>query len=172
MRLQCSYCRSFFGETEPLDDDAVTHGMCDECFEHFDAQWAGQNLESFLDKFEFPVLAVGPDSRIVAVNERAATFVRRPRRSVRGFLGGEALECANARLPEGCGETVHCQRCSIRRAVMDTRLSGHAHHRVETSFDRVDGHRRFWISTELLVPPGGGDTVVVLTVEESLADGS
>jgi len=83
MRLQCSYCRSFFGEAEPLDDDAISHGMCDECFDHFDAQWEGQDLEGFLDKFRFPVLAVGSDSRVVAVNEHASAFVQRPRSASR-----------------------------------------------------------------------------------------
>ncbi len=91
---------------------------------------------------------------------------------MRGFLGGEAMECVNARLPEGCGETEHCRTCTIRRTVMDTHLSGQPHERVATALDRVDGPVRFWVSTELLVRPGGGVPVVMVTIEEMPSDAS
>ncbi len=166
MRLICSYCRREYGETEPLAEDGPSHGICEACFEHYSAQWDGQAIEDYLEGFPFPVLAVGADSRIAAVNELASSFVDRPKRKMRGFLGGEAMECVHARLPEGCGRTEHCRTCTIRRTVMDSHESGRSHRRVLTTLNREDGPVQFWVSTELLVPPEGDVAVVIVTVEE------
>jgi ferredoxin len=34
--------------------------------------------------------------------------------------GGEVFECVNARLPGGCGKTIHCSACVVRRSVTTT----------------------------------------------------
>ena len=58
MRVRCSYCRQTYGEKEPLDDDRITHGICRECMSYYGPQWSGESLEGFLDRYEYPVLAV------------------------------------------------------------------------------------------------------------------
>jgi hypothetical protein len=44
-----------------------------------------------------------------------------------GFRGGDVFECAYASLPGGCGETIHCEACTIRNTVMDTFKTGKSH---------------------------------------------
>jgi len=170
MRLQCSFCRCMYGQVEPLDDASISHGMCADCFEHFDRQWSGIGLEEYLDTFPFPVLAVDADSRIAAINEPAEAMVQRSSSEVRGLLGGEATECVYARLPGGCGQTRHCQFCTIRRTVMDTHLTGEPHRRVEATLNQEAGPVRFLISTQKIVPARGDVAVVMLSIEEVLDD--
>ena len=31
MRVRCAWCRTILGEKEPLSDDSVTDGICDDC---------------------------------------------------------------------------------------------------------------------------------------------
>ena len=31
MLVECAWCKKSMGEKEPLDSDAVTHGMCPQC---------------------------------------------------------------------------------------------------------------------------------------------
>lgn len=170
MKLQCSYCRCIFGETEPLDDHSVSHGMCSDCFAHFDRQWSGQGLEEFLDRLPFPVLAIDGDSRVAAINEKASAMVQHTSSEVRGLLGGEATECVYSRLPEGCGRTRHCHLCAIRRCVMDTHESGEPHRRVPATLNQQAGPVQFLISTEKILPPLGGPEIVLLSIEEVPGD--
>jgi hypothetical protein len=43
---------------------------------------------------------------------------------IEGYRGGDVFECAYARLPEGCGKTVHCSGCTIRNTVIKTFATG------------------------------------------------
>ena len=58
MKVICSYCRRRLEDKEPLDNDMVTHAMCDECAVHFMKQWRGLSLGEYLDQFGFTVLVV------------------------------------------------------------------------------------------------------------------
>jgi hypothetical protein len=94
--------------------------MCDECRAHFERQIDGLPLDHYLDGFDTPVMIVDGEGRLVASNERAAAMCGKPQRELFGLLGGEAMECGYARLPGGCGRTVHCETCTIRNAVTAT----------------------------------------------------
>lgn len=149
MRVICSFCRQDLGKRPPLKDGSVTHGMCGPCGEYFGAQWGGLSYADYLDRFSFPVVLVEGDGRVVASNEPACAFLGRQPRELFGLLGGEALECAHARLPEGCGKTVHCSTCAIRQAVTQTHATGAPVHRVPATLRRVDRTLDLWVSTAL-----------------------
>ena len=120
MKVICSYCRKKIGEKEPINDDSVSHGMCQECYDYYKEQVNGLPLDQFLDRFEVPLLVVDKNVRIVAANKMFENLTGRSHRDVFGLLGGEVMECVYARLPEGCGRTAHCLACSIRNTVMAT----------------------------------------------------
>lgn len=147
MRIVCSYCHQELGEKEPLDDHAVSHGMCAECERYFARQWSGLKLGEYLDDIEFPALAVNRDRRVLAANRRMAELLGKSDREQFGLLGGEAMECQYARLPEGCGQTIHCQTCTIRRAVLDAMETGLPQLRVPAYLNQVDRHIKMLIST-------------------------
>lgn len=121
MIVICSYCRKFIREKEPLANKNNTHGMCNDCYESRMKQLKGLSFDEYLEGFDIPVLIVDNEGRIVAANGNALALVDKPLEEVKGFLGGEALECVYSRLPEGCGNTVHCPACTIRKLVEKTR---------------------------------------------------
>lgn len=124
MKIICSYCREGMGEKEPLDDPGVTHGICPECYKHFSPQWEGLHLSEYLDTFDEPMVVFTSDTRVIAFNKSyAGTFLEEEEKPA-GLFGGEFMECAHARLPGGCGQTVHCRSCTIRNTLQATLRTG------------------------------------------------
>ena len=120
MIVICSYCRKFIKEKEPLANKNNSHGVCNDCFEARMKQLNGLSFDQYLEGFDIPVLIVDNDCKILAANSNALALTDKPLAKVKGFFAGEALECAYSRLPEGCGYTVHCPACTIRRLVEKT----------------------------------------------------
>jgi PAS domain-containing protein len=149
VHLVCSYCRKDLGKKPPFNDASLTHGMCKACGEYFGAQWGGITYGEYLDRFGFPVVMVEGEGRVVAINKPACDFLGRGPGDVIGLLGGEALECAHARLPEGCGKTVHCSACAIRNSVTRTHQTGEPLSRVPARLRRSDRAFDLLVSTAL-----------------------
>lgn len=151
----CAWCsRSLENPDEIINAETVredvTHGICLSCsLEFMDDET--QDLEAYLDSLPVPLMTVGPDSRIDYINSRAChEFNLEPQRS-RGQLGGDVLRCAFARLPGGCGHTIHCLACTVRKTVEDTFRTGTPHLNVPASLEhsRQGGPRQvdYYIST-------------------------
>ncbi len=149
MHVICSYCRKDMGTKPPLRDGGVTHAMCPECDAYFGTQWAGMSYPAFVARFPFPVVLVEAEGRVVAMNEAACGFLGRQPREVVGLLGGEAMECAYARLPEGCGKTTHCAACAIRNSVQETHRTGRTLTRVPATLRRASQQHQLLVSTRL-----------------------
>jgi PAS domain-containing protein len=148
VKVICSYCRKIIGEKEPINDDSVTHGICQECYDYYEEQLNGLPLDKFLDRFEVPLFVVDKNVRIVAANKIFENMTGRSHRDVFGLLGGEVMECAYARLPEGCGETIHCLACSIRNTVMAAMESGEPQIQVPVKLRRESKEIGMVISAE------------------------
>ncbi len=150
MRVVCSYCRGVIREVEPLALDQVSHGLCEPCDQHFSRQWEGLSLGEYLDDYSCPVVVVDGDARVMAANGAASQLLGTEASDLRGLLSGEALECVHARLPEGCGKTVHCRTCTLRRTIGVTISSGQPQDRVPASLQRSDGPVALHVSTSLV----------------------
>jgi len=148
VKVICSYCRKIIGEKEPINDDSVSHGMCQECYDYYKEQLKGLSLDKYLDRFEVPLLIVDKNVRIVAANKMFENMTGRSHRDVFGLLGGEIMECAYARLPEGCGQTVHCLACSIRNTVMSAMENRELQMHVPVKLRRESKEIEMVISTE------------------------
>ena len=61
---------------------------------------------------------------------------------VSAVLAGLLFECENAFMPGGCGNTVHCEGCSVRNAITDTAQSSFPHEREQTCLRQRDPVRR------------------------------
>jgi PAS domain-containing protein len=149
VRVVCSYCRKDMGRRPPLNDGGLTHAMCPACDEYFGRQWAGMSLAEYLDRFSFPVMLMEAEGRVVAANQAAGAMLDRDPAGMAGLLGGEALECVHARLPEGCGHTTHCATCAIRNAVTRTHRTGQPLTRVPARLKGRKGSADLLISTAL-----------------------
>lgn len=108
----------------PGEPRGVSHGMCPDCDGHFERLWGGISLAEYLDELPQPVAVVDAGARVAAVNRRMSELTGRSSDELRGLLAGEAMTCVHSRLPEGCGGTVHCRECAIRRTVVEVAKTG------------------------------------------------
>lgn len=150
MKMICSYCRKHCGEKEPLDDDRISHGMCEDCFDYFVRQKQGLPLDEYLDEFDVAILIVNREGRIAALNKKAAARLEKDPKSVVGLLPGEAVECDFSRLPEGCGNTVHCDTCMLRQTIMHTLTTGKPLRNVRKTVLRNNRETDMVISSEFV----------------------
>lgn len=165
MKIICAACGKDLG-TKPadnFDENAVSHGLCESCAFHFQAQ-VGMSLPEYLEGLDVPVVTVTSEGTINSANHKALTMLGKPPLMIQGQKGGNVFECENAYLPEGCGNTIHCSACTIRNTVMDTIQTGNPHYNVPAYLNQLahgGSHRiELFISTE---KKGG---VVFLKIEK------
>jgi PAS domain-containing protein len=152
MERVCAWCGTRLGYIESsADQDAITHGLCPECAHHLFAQ-AGMPLEEYLDGLGAPILVVDASGTIQTADRQARALLQKELVEIQGYRGGEVFECVHARLPGGCGNTVHCSGCAIRHTVMETLRTGTGHLCVPAYLDHAapggTERIRFLISTE------------------------
>ncbi len=171
MKIICAWCnKEIKADDQPVGSSGfeVSHGMCQECAEQFLAN-ESLTLEEFLNRLDAPVLMVNEDVEVLLANDQALQILGKNLETVKGFRSGDALECAHARLPEGCGRTIHCKTCTIRISVTETFKTGKCFRRVPAYLDRADRDAvqriGFLISTEKV-----GD-VVLLRVDTVIPEG-
>jgi transcriptional regulator with PAS, ATPase and Fis domain len=133
MKRVCAWCDKEMGsvksEFNQPSDNVITHGICDDCKSNIRFQ-KGTDLQSFLDSFKSPILVVDTEGVVKTANKKAQSVLGKGGAEFEGYRFGDVFECANARLPGGCGHTIHCSGCTIRRTVMETRSTGKAFFRV------------------------------------------
>jgi hypothetical protein len=128
MRRVCAWCHKPLDD-KPEDGTPITHGICPLCAEQALASRIAIN--DFLKTIDAPVLAVDGDVRVIAANTPALLAVKKERAEVEDRLGGEVIVCFHSSQPGGCGGTVHCTGCQIRRSVKHTNETGESLARVK-----------------------------------------
>lgn len=105
-----------------------------------------------LDLVAEPVFLVDADGVFHAANRSGCRLVDKEPDAVLDRLLGDVIECANADLPGGCGQTVHCSMCTLRNTLIETLKTGQgASHVPATRNINAPGGERdvhFLISTE------------------------
>ncbi len=137
MKRVCAWCGKGMGTVagSKHPDDVLSHGICESCVDNLTFQ-LGAPLETYLDSMPLPVLVVDGHNIVKAVNEKGCKVLGKERREIVQHLGGNVFECAHARLPEGCGRTVHCSGCAIRRSIMRTYETGESQSMVPATLSR------------------------------------
>jgi PAS domain-containing protein len=161
MRVICSYCRRTIRADPHARITDVSHGMCESCGQHFERLWAGMPVDEYLDDLPEPVLITDADGRIIAMNSKLAELIGADRATTRGITSGEAFACVHSRLPEGCGRTVHCRECAVRRTVEMVARTGKPKERVSAYLDVEDGR----IDLRISAKPAKAGIVQVKIVE-------
>jgi hypothetical protein len=123
---------------ETIAQRAITGSICEECLDHFRAQ-EGMPLLDFLDLLGVPVLVADSDVAVTLANKPLLALLGKDLSQVKDQRGGDVFECAHARLPGGCGKTVHCSGCAIRRAVTETFATGKSLRNVTAYLNRDMG---------------------------------
>ena len=166
MKVVCAWCKKEMGDASSPDEGSnseITHGICAACKDYFFSDQA-RTLDRFLNQLDAPVLMVNPQGEVMLANDQALQFLGKDLKAVSGYKGGDVMECAYARLPEGCGNTRHCVACTIRNNVMETFNTGKSLRRVPAFLNRAGRHSihriKFLISTERV------NDVVLLRIDE------
>ena len=139
MKSVCAWCTKEMGTVEGSShrDPEISHGICESCVDNFTFQ-QGVPFQRYLDSIPVPVLAVDRYVVVKAVNRKACDVLGKDPREIVQHLGGNVFECAHARLPEGCGGTIHCSGCVIRKSVILTIETGEPQVRVAATLRRGD----------------------------------
>jgi hypothetical protein len=174
MREVCAWCEKDFGETkaDEASGEAISPTICVDRLRDVFAQPTGEPLRRSLRRIEAPVLVVSGTGRILTANVPVLDLLGKDLlgkdlRDIEGLPGGDVFECAYAKLPEGCGNTVHCSGCTIRRRVAETFETGKRFTRVPAYLrpggPSAPGRMELTISTEkvegvvlLRIDAGGG----------------
>jgi hypothetical protein len=163
----CAWCNTVLGQNDVEPREGKTHTICQGCWDNLDFQ-QGVALPRYLDTLSVPILVIDDGGRVQTANDAAMRFLGKTLAEISGFKGGNVFECRYARLPEGCGNTVHCSACTVRRTVMDTFTTGEGHFRVPAMLNigtMDDSHEvHFYITTRK------EDNMVLLHVEMVVAE--
>lgn len=150
MRTACAWCGADMGD-DGKGGEELSHGICSDCSVFFLQNVDDATMGVFLDRLPVPVLVVDDDVRILDGNEAALRLVGRKREEAVGFHSGDVFECAFARLPGGCGKSLHCRGCAIRNSVGRTRSTGESVADVPCYLRQVtrkgEKWKRFLVST-------------------------
>jgi PAS domain-containing protein len=160
MRFVCSYCRVAMGEDPSAAVQGTSHGMCRDCSDHFARLWEGMSLSEYLDTVPAPVAVMDGRGRVLGANREHGALAGGTE-AEEGGAACRAFACAWSRRPEGCGATVHCRECTIRRVVR----------RVQETGEPVVGARA-WLQTgdgllDLRISVSREREVVRVVVEEA-----
>jgi hypothetical protein len=161
LKIICAWCKAEIknGGFDKDTEHPISHGICPDCTEKMLSKYA-MPLTSYLDKFEKPVFLINSEGRILSANNAAYEALNKKPSRVNDHLGGDAFECDYAKLPGGCGNTIHCKTCTVRLTVTDTMLTGKSHTDILAygDFHFVTGRMnlKFIISTEKI-----GDKVLL-----------
>jgi PAS domain-containing protein len=154
MRIVCAYCRVVIREHVESCVEGTSHGMCPSCAQHFERLWeGGMSFSDYLDTLPAPIVVMNGEGRVIGANKKIASLFGRDTVELRGLPPGDAFACVWSRLPEGCGGSVHCRECTIRRAVA----------RIHETGEPVHGARA-WVQTE----QGLVDVLISVAAEEAL----
>ncbi len=165
----CLLCNQEIGTTGKHSgtDDEISHGLCPSCVPKFMAGHGCQFAE-FLDSLPAPIFVIDDNTRILGSNHEGLRLIGKSAADTHLLLGGEAFECRHAKEPGGCGQTIHCKTCTIRKTVTQTFQTGESCIRVPAYMDlgNITQERsvHYLISTEKVVD------VVLLRIDEVQAE--
>lgn len=142
MKTICAWCGSVLHEGSP----PVSHGICLPCRQQF-FQREDVSLQSFINSFSFPIVVVNSSFDPVAINRSAANSSHLSIQLAPDTTLGNVVECKYSHLPEGCGKTVHCSGCVLRRTVEDTHTSGRPAVMVPAAINTSSEEVGFYVST-------------------------
>jgi hypothetical protein len=137
MKRVCAWCNKDMGSVErgARPDTGTSHGICAGCLDNFEFQ-QGVPLQRYVDSIPLPVLVVDRHVVVKTVNRKACEALCKEPPEMVQHLAGNVFECAYARLPGGCGGTVHCSGCAIRRSITRTYETGEPQTRVPAVLHR------------------------------------
>ncbi len=137
MTVLCAWCRKQIAGNERSETGLASHGICPDCTDNFQFQEGG-SLRDYIESMPFPVAVFDSEMRLRFANAKASEIMGKTLDGATGDLVGDVFECAHARLPEGCGRTIHCSGCTIRRTLTEVHNSAKPQWTVPATLTKSD----------------------------------
>jgi hypothetical protein len=141
MNSACAWCGAEIAgsQSDGHPDHPVSHGICLSCRENFFSQ-NGLGFQEYLESLAVPILVVDNSFEILTANRKACEALGKTPTQLQRRLPGEIFDCSYAQLPEGCGKTIHCSGCAIRKAVTKSFDTGEPQNMIPATlkFDDAD----------------------------------
>jgi len=163
VKRSCSLCGNDFEEAEAPSPDSMAGAVCDECARRLLAE-CGVELGRYLEGLASPVMLADADGVIVAASPQALETLGMEAAEVEGRLCGDVFRCVNASLPGGCGKTVHCRKCGLRRCIVATIGSKEAIDGAPVQLKTGDPDDPTWLGVVVTAEYFSG--VVMLRIDE------
>jgi hypothetical protein len=162
MKAICAWCKKEIGhrDSPPGSEDAITHGICEDCAHHLFAEF-GMPLRDYLDGLPFPVLVLDHTGAVKSGNRKARTLLNRDFPVLDNPQPGIVFECVHALHQDGCGRTVHCSGCVLRKTITETFRTGKSLFRVPASIRSDDQGT----TTELTISTEKTGNLVLLRID-------
>ena len=156
MRKVCAWCNRELSSTDDARSNDITHGICMECSERVFRTPHPRTVQDFINTLSSPIVIIENIDDIVLANDQARKILK-----VKvGNKIGDAADCPNAKLQGGCGKTVHCKACAVRKVIQQTMQTGKNHNNIEayqdTSTPAGTKHHTLKLATERI-----GNTILV-----------
>lgn len=164
MKKECAWCKKEL-ETDALTEKhLISHGICNHCMNNILTMMGKNTLVEFLDKLSYKVMLVSKEGRVLGANQEMQDTLGKDYKSLVDQLGGDVMGCRYAGLPGGCGNTIHCKSCAIRKSIQHTYETGESLDHIPAHINQAtpdgDFEINFLISTEK------ADDMVLLRVDE------
>ena len=139
----------------------VTHSICSDCSDNLEFQ-LGVPLQRYLNSIKIPVVALDGVGRVIAVNCEASKIYSEKAGEEMAEWPDRIFECAHARLPDGCGNEIHCSGCAIRFATAESYRTGESLHNLPAYLTHCDSDSPD--KAELLISADRVDKIVFLRI--------
>jgi nitrogen-specific signal transduction histidine kinase len=136
LKRVCAWCGD--GISEDLDGDGlISHGICLPCADKLFFDQA-VSLQTIIDKLPIPVLVMESDVTVSMLNRKAREILAVAPEQAAHRSRGDLFDCVYSNLPGGCGRTLHCAGCALRRAITATYETGEPQVLVPASMKKTD----------------------------------
>ncbi|MFZ5949481.1 MAG: hypothetical protein ACOYXC_02155 [Candidatus Rifleibacteriota bacterium] len=125
MITKCAWCQKVIKDTRQDQENSfpVSHGICEECASIMVQQF-NSPVQTFLDRFSQAVMMVDNLNNVIVANKAAKKLSKIDFNMFEQPRCGNLIGCIHSDTAEGCGATVHCQGCVIRRSIVETDRTG------------------------------------------------
>jgi PAS domain-containing protein len=122
LKRVCAWCGNQISPDEN-GDGLVSHGICLGCSDQF-LPHVAVSLQTIIDPLPIPILVVDGDVMVSSLNRKAQEVLGVSSEQAENQRGGELFDCIHAHHPGGCGRSLHCSGCALRRAITTTYETG------------------------------------------------
>lgn len=126
MKLVCAWCGSEINRSgyDQIRDSNTSHGVCPACSQALACEDNGLPLQTHINSIPIPILLVDSNNTILGMNEESVERLGSKAKANKGVRFGLVFDCIHSHRTEGCGRTIHCSGCVIRRSVAETFSTG------------------------------------------------